>query len=268
MPDKEFRYLRTVIVTAAVYRGFGSGLAPLPLTFRHWAGLSPYTSAPGAFAGTGVFGKQSPGPGHCGPLALRRLAASRYAGRPFSRGYGANLPSSLTGVLSSTSVSSTSPPVSVCGTGAPSLARGFSRQSGVNPHGSGRSPPLTLAPRSPPARVCLRGLPTGLEASRPGTQPPASPHRSNGPARDGNVRPLSVACGSRLRLRPASPAADQHGCGTLGHPVGGIRTPLALLMPTFALRRAPGRLPPPLPRCAGRSPTTPVPRRPRLRSRA
>ena len=28
LPDKEFRYLRTVIVTAAVYRGFGSGLLP------------------------------------------------------------------------------------------------------------------------------------------------------------------------------------------------------------------------------------------------
>ncbi len=26
LPDKEFRYLRTVIVTAAVYRGFGSWL--------------------------------------------------------------------------------------------------------------------------------------------------------------------------------------------------------------------------------------------------
>jgi len=26
LPDKEFRYLRTVIVTAAVYRGFGSRL--------------------------------------------------------------------------------------------------------------------------------------------------------------------------------------------------------------------------------------------------
>ncbi len=26
LPDKEFRYLRTVIVTAAVYRGFGSDL--------------------------------------------------------------------------------------------------------------------------------------------------------------------------------------------------------------------------------------------------
>ena len=46
LPDKEFRYLRTVIVTAAVHRGFPSWLrAPLRLTFRHWAGVSPYTSA-------------------------------------------------------------------------------------------------------------------------------------------------------------------------------------------------------------------------------
>src|SRR5437762_8435687 len=41
LPDKEFRYLRTVIVTAAVHRGFDSKLAPLLLTFRHWAGVSP-----------------------------------------------------------------------------------------------------------------------------------------------------------------------------------------------------------------------------------
>src|SRR6476661_6578398 len=70
LPDKEFRYLRTVIVTAAVYRGFSSRLAPLPLTFRHWAGISPYTSAC-AFAETCVFGKQSPGPLLCNPLTLR-----------------------------------------------------------------------------------------------------------------------------------------------------------------------------------------------------
>ena len=35
LPDKEFRYLRTVIVTAAVYRGFNSMLSHLLLTFRH-----------------------------------------------------------------------------------------------------------------------------------------------------------------------------------------------------------------------------------------
>lgn len=44
LPDKEFRYLRTVIVTAAVHRGFNSELAPLLLTFRHRAGVTPYTS--------------------------------------------------------------------------------------------------------------------------------------------------------------------------------------------------------------------------------
>ena len=72
LPDKEFRYLRTVIVTAAVHRGFNSELAPLLLTFRHWAGVSPYTSA-SAFAETCVFGKQSAEPLHCGQLALAPL---------------------------------------------------------------------------------------------------------------------------------------------------------------------------------------------------
>src|ERR1700748_1742559 len=68
LPDKEFRYLRTVIVTAAVHRGFDSWLrTPLLLTFRHWAGVSPYTSA-FAFAETCVFGKQSLEPISCGPL--------------------------------------------------------------------------------------------------------------------------------------------------------------------------------------------------------
>ena len=66
LPDKEFRYLRTVIVTAAVYRGFGSKLAPLPLTFRHRAGVRPYTS-PCGFAEPYVFSKQSPSPTLCPP---------------------------------------------------------------------------------------------------------------------------------------------------------------------------------------------------------
>ena len=82
LPDKEFRYLRTVIVTAAVYRGFGSDLAALPLTFRHWAGLSPYTSTLCVFAGTGVFGKQSPGPALCDLLKLHPQGASPYRGAP------------------------------------------------------------------------------------------------------------------------------------------------------------------------------------------
>ena len=75
LPDKEFRYLRTVIVTAAVHRGFGSSLSALPLTFRHWAGVSPYTSRY-RLAETCVFVKQSPGPAHCGPRALETRGLS------------------------------------------------------------------------------------------------------------------------------------------------------------------------------------------------
>ena len=71
LPDKEFRYLRTVIVTAAVYWGFGSKLSLFPLTFQHRAGVSPYTWC-FHFAGTCVFGKQSLGPIHCG---LRMLGS-------------------------------------------------------------------------------------------------------------------------------------------------------------------------------------------------
>src|SRR5260221_487218 len=69
LPDKEFRYLRTVIVTAAVYRGFDSRLAPLLLTFRHRAGVRPYTSS-SEFAEPCVFVKQSPPPGLCHPLMV------------------------------------------------------------------------------------------------------------------------------------------------------------------------------------------------------
>ena len=71
LPDKEFRYLRTVIVTAAVYRGFSSELAPLPLTFRHRAGVRPYTSSCD-FAEPCVFSKQSPPPGLCPPPPVAR----------------------------------------------------------------------------------------------------------------------------------------------------------------------------------------------------
>ncbi|KAG6539764.1 hypothetical protein Mapa_018899 [Marchantia paleacea] len=67
LPDKEFRYLRTVIVTAAVHRGFSRWLPPIrsptPLTFRHWAGVSPHTWSLDFMRP--VFCKQSPGPGHC-----------------------------------------------------------------------------------------------------------------------------------------------------------------------------------------------------------
>ena len=113
LPDKEFRYLRTVIVTAAVYRGFNSGLALLLLTFRHRAGVSPYTSS-FDLAETCVFAKQSPGPILCGSYE-----------HPLFRSYGVNLPSSLTTLLPLALESSSYLPVSVCGTGTSNIHTAF-----------------------------------------------------------------------------------------------------------------------------------------------
>ena len=72
LPDKEFRYLSTVIVTAAVHRGFSSDREAFALTFRHRAGVSPYTST-FVLAETCVFDKQSHGLFRCGPATLRTL---------------------------------------------------------------------------------------------------------------------------------------------------------------------------------------------------
>src|SRR3990167_1207503 len=69
LPDKEFRYLRTVIVTAAVYWGLSRKLALASLTFQHWAGVSPYTSS-FELARTCVFSKQWPGLFCCAPATL------------------------------------------------------------------------------------------------------------------------------------------------------------------------------------------------------
>ena len=72
LPDKEFRYLRTVIVTAAVYWGFNSVLAHILLTFQHRAGVSPYTSS-FDLAQTCVFAKQLLGPILCDLLTQAPL---------------------------------------------------------------------------------------------------------------------------------------------------------------------------------------------------
>ena len=99
LPDKEFRYLRTVIVTAAVHWGFDSMLAHLLLTFQHRAGVSSYTSS-FDLAQTCVFGKQLLGPILCGCIAAAPL-----------------LPLALE--------SSSYLPVSVCGTGTAEIHTAF-----------------------------------------------------------------------------------------------------------------------------------------------
>ena len=69
LPDKEFRYLRTVIVTAAVYWDFNQELSPHHLIFQHRAGVTPYTST-FVFAECYVFNKQSQPPIFCNPFML------------------------------------------------------------------------------------------------------------------------------------------------------------------------------------------------------
>ena len=61
LPDKEFRYLRTVIVTADIHGGLDHKLAQAVFTFPHWSRVTPYTSSCD-FAESCVFDKQSVGP--------------------------------------------------------------------------------------------------------------------------------------------------------------------------------------------------------------
>ena len=127
------------------------------MTFRHRAGVSPYTSS-FDFAETCVFGKQSLGPFHCGPLRLETAGFLTLPGRPFSRSYGAILPSSLTRVLPIALVFSTCPPVSVLVRARPICLEDF----------LGGMASSTSAPR---------GLGVPSQASRPADFPTSHPTR-------------------------------------------------------------------------------------------
>ena len=116
LPDKEFRYLRTVIVTAAVYRGLNSELRCLtpPLNLP----------APGRRQPIYVIFRFSI------DLCFWYTVAWAYSLRPLSRlpffrTYGVNLPSSLTTLLPLALGFSPHLPVSVCGTGTLAFARAF-----------------------------------------------------------------------------------------------------------------------------------------------
>ena len=139
LPDKEFRYLRTVIVTAAVPSGTGqvSGCIQL-LSNSH----SP------------VFLVNS---------CLDRFTAPGSRQDPLSRSYGASLPSSLTVDLPCALVCSTRPRVSVCGTGRHAVwdDSGFSRRRlgravGCPPEGAPYSRVPARAPDFPGALIALR----------------------------------------------------------------------------------------------------------------
>ena len=74
--------LRTIIVIADVHWRFGDWLAPLPLTFQHWSGVTPHTS-PCGFAESCVFDKQSLGIFRCAPTEVGESISLSY-GRFFA----------------------------------------------------------------------------------------------------------------------------------------------------------------------------------------
>jgi len=83
-----YNYLGQLIVTAGVHRRLASELSPRGLTFRHWPGVSLYTSSC-EFAETCVFGKQSPGIMRCGqPLLLLSMKNKSRSWQPLLRTYG------------------------------------------------------------------------------------------------------------------------------------------------------------------------------------
>ena len=230
------------------------------MTFRHRAGVSPYTSHRW-FAWTCVFGKQSPGPIHCGhgasPMAMllpklrihfaEFLNASSSVrlcllGSPTCVGLWYGPPQHiLRGSFPARRLRALHPPV-----------RGL-------PHGSAQdghlTPPLSASPLCP-------GLPAPGRVS-----PYASPHRSCG--RRGNVDPLPIAYGFRPRLRGRlTPGQIAFTLETSGFRRRGIPPLFALLMPAFSLPSRPRRLPPPLLPYMECSPTHTHMRVPELRCRA
>jgi hypothetical protein len=106
LPDKEFRYLRTVIVTAALHRRFGSQLR------QRLTGRLNVPTAGKRQSLYSVF-RTWQRPVFLVNSRSYRFPVALLPGHPFLRTYGAILPSSLTRVLSSALGYSPRLPVSV-----------------------------------------------------------------------------------------------------------------------------------------------------------
>ena len=118
LPDKEFRYLRTVIVTAAVYWGLNS---MLHLT----ANISSYPSSTGQASAHIPHLSVLHRPVFLLNSCLGQFSAAPSLEHPFSRSYGVILPSSLTMLLPPALGFSPHPPVSVYGTGTSNTIAAF-----------------------------------------------------------------------------------------------------------------------------------------------
>ena len=173
-------------------------------------------------------------------------ASSRW--RPFSRSYGAILPSSLTTLLPPALGSSPHPPVSVYGTGTYGTIAAFldSWPTRFATYVSLPITPLALrggfAYRAPPALGPVLPSPARVFL----LCPHSSVHMQYR-----NLHLLSIDYDSRPRLRPRLtpdlPRADQLYPGNLGYSAVRIPTSLSLLIPAFSLPCRPRRLSVPLP---------------------
>lgn len=177
-------------------------------------------------------------------LSLFSAASSQR--RPFSRSYGAILPSSLTTLLPPALGFSPHPPVSVYGTGAHSSIAAFlgGWNQALRYSCSLRVTPLACRAVFPSRRL-LR-LPRSLlsRAALSLRVPTVLTARSAG---------ISTCCPSATRLRlalgPDFPRADQLYSGNLGYSAWRIPTSISLLIPAFSLLTAPLPLPVLLLRC-------------------
>ena len=160
------------------------------------------------------------------PPARSRSESVHSQGGLFSRSYETNLPSSLTKGRPFTWVYSTSPPVSVCGTGTADLARGFSWQFGFNscapPRGS--TPhhlSVNVAPDLPSATPYQLGGPK--TRNLPACVPP-SLKRSDGGIGISTDCPSATPHG--LALGPTNPRRTNLASEPLGLRCGGFAPPL------------------------------------------
>jgi hypothetical protein len=203
LPDKEFRYLRTVIVTAAVHWGFGSRLSTSPLNLPALGRRQPLYVHGFVFAETCVFAKQSPEPGPCASPVLRPQGTTHVQRTPSSEGTGSFLPSSLTRDHSSTWVYSTSLPVSDCGT-----------VTVVTPIAAFRA-----CPGPAPLALLAERLALASRSTLPGTNPGAPYQLGRRSSRRSACRPAYSRWsernhgGSRLSTACPSPTARALGLG-------------------------------------------------------
>ena len=177
------------------------------------------------------------------------LAPSRRGRRPFSLGYGAIVPSSLTTVPPIASVCSTRPPESVLVRAPRALPRGFSREHGLG----GFAMRLRLASRPCRApRICLGGRPTCFhgDVQNPARLPPSvapSVERSRGGTGMSACRAFAYALRPRLSTRltlggQASPRKPWAYGGRVSHPA--LATHASILTPPRSTEGRPFRFAP------------------------